>query len=109
MTWTLSSSGSQTAVIGTEHTLTTDTTNATYYYEVDMNNLANADVLELRIYTMTASGGTLRVAWKSTFGPIPPVNLISPSPPQPSDQSCRVALKQIAGTGRVFPWKLLRS
>lgn len=108
MTWSLSSSGTQTASIGTEHTLTTDTTNGTYYYEVDIGNLANGDILELRVYTMTLSGGTLRVAWKSTFGPLPPVQDICPSPPQPSDQSIKVTLKQTAGTGRSFPWKLLR-
>lgn len=108
MTWAPSANGSQTAVISTEHTLATDTTNATYYFEVDMVNLANGDILELRIYTMTASGGTLRVAWKSTYGPVPPINLISASPAQPSDQSYRCTLKQTAGTGRVFPWKLLR-
>lgn len=108
MTWSVSSSGSQTAVIGTEHTLTTDVTNGTYYYEVDITNLATGDILELRIYTVTLVAGTLRLAWKSTFGPVQPVQDICPSPPQPSDQSIRVTLKQVAGTGRVWPWKLLR-
>lgn len=108
MTWTVSASGSNTLVIGTETTLTTDTTNGTYYFETDITNLAAGDVLELRIYTMTLSGGTLRVAWKTTFGPIPPIQDIAPSPPQPSDQSLRITLKQTAGTGRLFPWKLLR-
>jgi hypothetical protein len=108
MTWTSSASGTQTAVIATEHTLATDTTNGTFYFEVDINNLANGDILELRIYVMTLSGGTLRVAWKSTYGPIPPINDIAASPPQPSDQSYRCTLKQTAGTGRSYPWKLLR-
>lgn len=108
MTWALSSGGTQTAVIGTEHILTTDTTNGTYYFEVALNNLANGDILELRIYCITLSGGSLQVAWKSTYGPIPPIQDVAPSPPQPSDQSCRVSLKQTAGTGRAFPWKLLR-
>lgn len=108
MTWALSASGSQTSVIGTEHTLTTDVTNGTYYYEVALNNLANGDILELRIYTITLSGGTLQVAWKSTYGPIPPIQDAAPSPPQPSDQSIRVTLKQTAGSPRSYPWKLLR-
>ena len=108
MTWSLSSSGTQTSVISTEHTLTTDVTNGTYYFEVDITNLANGDVLELRIYTITLSGGTLHVAWKSTYGPIPPVQDIAPSPPQPSDQSIRATLRQTAGSPRTFPWKLLR-
>lgn len=108
MTWALSASGSQTATIATEHTLTTDTVNGTYYFEVDITNLALGDTLELRIYTITLSAGTLRLAWKSTYGPVPPIQDIAPSPPQPSDQSIRVTLKQVAGTGRVYPWKLLR-
>jgi hypothetical protein len=106
--WTLSSNGTQTAVIGTEQILTTDNTNGTYYFETDISALAIGDVLELRIYVMTLSGGTLRLAWKQSYGPVPPVNLISASPPQPSDQSLKVTLLQVAGTGRSFPWKLLR-
>lgn len=108
MTWVVSASGSQTSSIGSEQTLTTDTTNATYYFETDITNLANGDVLELRIYVMTLSGGTLRLAWKNTYGPVMPVGDIAPSPSQPSDQSIRVTLKQIAGTARIYPWKLLR-
>lgn len=108
MTWVLSASGSQTAVIGTEHVLTTDTTNATFYYEVNIANLAIGDILELRVYTITLTGGSLTVAWKSTYGPVPPIQDACPSPPQPSDISCRITLKQTAGTGRVYPWKLLR-
>jgi flagellar capping protein FliD len=108
MTWALSASGSQTASVGTEHILTTDTTNGTYYFEVNVTNLANGDILELRVYTITLVGGTLQIAWKSTYGPVPPIQDVCPSPPQPSDQSLKVTLKQTAGTGRIFPWKLLR-
>lgn len=108
MTWTVSASGSQTSIIGTEHNLATDTTNGTYYFETNILNLANGDILELRVYTITISGGSLLVAWKSTYGPIPPIQDVCPSPPQPSDQSLRVTLKQTAGSPRVFSWKLLR-
>jgi hypothetical protein len=108
MAWALSSSGTQAATVGTEHTLATDTTVATFYYEVDLTNMALGDIVELRIYTMTLAAGTLHVAWKSTYGPSPPVAAIAPSPSQPSDQSIRATLKQTAGTSRNFPWKLLR-
>lgn len=108
MTWVVSSSGTQAAVIGTEHTLATDTTNATYYSQIRTNNLQAGDVVELRIYTMTLAGGTLEVTWKTTVGPSPPPSIVFASPPQPSDQSLRVTLKQVAGTGRSFDWKLLR-
>lgn len=108
MTWALSASGTQSCTIATEFALTTDTTNATYYFECDIASLVNGDILEMRIYTMTLAGGTLRVAWKSTYGPAPPVNQITPSPPQPSDQSLKVTLKQTAGVAKSVPWKLLR-
>lgn len=108
MTWNLSASGTQTSSIGAEQTLATDTTNATYYYEVDLNAMAAGDIVELRIYVKTLSSGTAHVAWKSTYGPVPPALPIAASPSQPSDQSISVSLKQTAGSPRSFPWKLLR-
>lgn len=108
MAWTVSSSGTQAATVGTEITLFTDTTNATYYFEVDASNMAIGDVVELRIYTMTLTGGTLRQAWVNTFGPSPPICPIIVSPSQPSNNSLQVTLKQISGAARSFPWKLLR-
>jgi len=108
MAWALSASGSTTSTPGSEQTLATDTTNATYYFEVDLSAMQVGDIVQLRLYVMTLAGGTLRVAWESTYGPALPVQLISPSVPQPSDQSCRVSIKQTAGSARVFPWKLVR-
>jgi hypothetical protein len=108
MSWVVSASGTATAVIGTEQTLATDTTNATYTLQVRCNNLTLGDVVEIRIYTMTLTGGTLELTWKTTVGPSLPVALVIPSPPQPSDQSLRATIKQIAGVGRNFDWKLLR-
>lgn len=109
MSWTIDSSGTQTATIGTEHVLVAgSTTNATYIAKVRLNNLAIGDIVELRIYTMTLSGGTLEQVWKATYGPSPPISLVAPSPPLASDQSIKLTLKQIAGTGRSFDWELLR-
>lgn len=109
MTWVLSASGSQTAVVNTEHTLATDTTNATYSFQARCNNMALGDVVELRLYTITLSGGTLEVVWKTTIGPSLPAAIVTVAPPQPSDQSIRATLKQVAGVARVFDWKLLRT
>lgn len=109
MTWAVSASGTVTAVVNTESTLVTDTTNGTYYFQVRTNNMANGDVVELRIYTMTLAAGTLETTWKTTVGPSLPTAIVVASPPQPSDQSIRVTLKQVAGTARNFDWKLLRA
>lgn len=109
MTWTLDSSGTQTAVVGTEQTLATDTNNGTFYLQVRCNNLVNGDVVELRIYTETLTGGTLELTWKTTVGPSPPPCFVIASPPQPSDISIKFTLKQTAGTARAFDWKVLRA
>jgi hypothetical protein len=108
MTWTVSLSGTKAATVGTEATLTTDTTNATYYFEVDCGAMVSGDIVELRIYLTTLSAGTSRVAWLNTIGPSPPICPISVSPCQASNISIAVSLKQTAGTARSYPWKLLR-
>ena len=108
MTWTLSDSGTTSALtIGTETTLATDTNNGTFVLEVDLSNLANGDLLEIRIYTITLSGGSLVLAWKATYQHTQ-INNHKISPPVASDQSIKCTLKQTAGTGRVFSWKMLR-
>lgn len=109
MTWAVSGSGTQTAVVNTEHNLVTDTTNGTYYFQVRCNNMVAGDVVELRIYTMTLAGGTLELTWKTTVGPSLPITPVLAFPPQPSDISIKATLKQIAGTARNFDWKVLRT
>jgi hypothetical protein len=108
MTWTLSDSGTTSALtIGTEATLATDTNNGTFVLEVDTSNLVLGDLLEIRVYTITLSGGTLTQAWKGTYQHAQ-INNHKISPPVASDQSVKCTLKQTAGTGRTFPWKMLR-
>jgi hypothetical protein len=107
MSWTLDSSGTQTATIGTEHSLATSTSNATFVYEVDLSALAAGEVVELRVKGTTLTGGTAGQMWKGTYTALL-VNVREASPPVASDISINVTLKQISGTGRSFPWKLLR-
>ena len=98
--------GSQTATISTEHTLATDTTNKTYVLVVDTGAMVAGDVTELRIYTIVRSGGTERLAYIQVFRDTQN-EPIKYSVPVPADISCKVTLKQTAGTGRAYPWKLL--
>jgi hypothetical protein len=108
MTWTLSSSGTTAALtITSETTLVTDSNNATFVLEVDTSNLVNGDLLEIRLYTITLSGGALVQAWKGTYQHAQ-LNNHKISPPIASDQSLKCTLNQQAGTGRTFAWKLLR-
>ena len=48
-------SGSQSCTLDTEHTLDTETTAGVYVLVVDMNNLADGDVVILRIKTRNKS------------------------------------------------------
>jgi len=108
MTWTLSDSGTTAALtIGTETTLATDANNGTFVLEVDTSNMVLGDLLEIRVYTITLSGGTLTQAWKGTYQHAQ-INNHKISPPVASDQSVKCTLKQTAGTGRTFAWKMLR-
>jgi hypothetical protein len=108
MTWTLADSGTTAALtITSETTLATDTTNGTFVLEVDVSNLALGDLLEIRIYTITLSGGSLVQMWKGTYQHAQINNHIS-SPPIASDQSIKCTLNQQAGTGRTFIWKMLK-
>jgi len=108
MTWILSDSGTTAALtIGTETTLATDNNNGTFVLEVDTSNLANGDVLEIRIYTVTLGGGSLIQAWKGTYQHAQ-INNHKISPFVASDQSMRATLNQTVGTGRTYAWKILR-
>ena len=108
MSWTLDSSGTQTTTVGTEHSLATSTSNATFVYEVDLSALDVGDVVELRVNGITLSGGTAAQMWKGTFA-APRVSPRIQSPPVPSDISITVTLKQVSGSSRSIPWKLLRT
>jgi hypothetical protein len=100
------SSGTQTAVISTEHSLDVDTTAKTYVLCVDTGAMVNGDILELRMKTKILSGGTQRVAYMATFSNVQ-ADPNKYSVPVPADVEIEVTLKQTAGTGRAFPWKLL--
>lgn len=105
---TLEASGTQTAVINTEHTLATLTTAKVFVFVVDCANLAAGDILELRIYHTVLAAGASRVAYRMTYHGVQNADdLIKLSVPVPSDISFVATLKQTAGIGRLFPWKVL--
>src|SRR4030066_540849 len=105
---TVEASGTQTATISTEHTLATVSTAKTLVLLVDVNAMVNADELELRVKTKMLSGGTTRVAYKASYKHAQPADdLIKISIPIPRDQEAVFTLKQVAGTGRAFPWKVM--
>lgn len=99
--------GSQLAVVGTEHPLATQTALGIYVLCVDTANMLAGDVVVIRVKTKYATGGSSRTAYTFTYGDVqtePNKYTI----PVPVDTEIAVTLQQTAGTGRTFPWNLLR-
>ncbi len=60
----------------------------------------------MKVATLTS--GTQRVAYLGTFsGAQSTDDLIKLSVPIPSEQGATFTLKQTAGTGRAYPWKVM--
>lgn len=113
MAVTAHATGTQTAVIGTEHFLTSPAVAGTFTMHIDTINMAAGDSLEIRIYQIVLTGGTTRVAYFARFDSVQPVDdVIKISVPISNDltdtNSLRFSIKQTAGTGRAFPWKVLK-
>lgn len=109
--------GTQTATIGTEHTLDAETTAGVYTLSVNVKNLANGDTLELRAYqkvltgdaqsyltyftTMSNVQGDAAAVGSSASGEVVTVTV-----PVVGAFGCTFTLKQTAGTGRSFDWRV---
>ena len=101
-------SGTQTAVLTTEHTLTTQTDAGVYVLVVDCNALVNGDLVELRLYTKDKSGGDSRQAYLACYANVQSEPHVY-SVPVPIDTEIIATLKQTLGAaGRDFDWNLLR-
>lgn len=100
------SSGTQTAVISTEHSLATPSTAKTRVLVVDTANLAAGETLELRLKGPVLAAGTERLIRLVTFtGTLNEPNV--QSPPVLMPQGGTITLKQTTGTGRAFPWAVI--
>lgn len=106
MTVAVKTSGSQTAVISTEHDLATITDPGVYQLVLDLANLANGttpDILEVRLYGKARSSDTERLmeVWSFIGAKASP---LWRSHPEMSPHSNRWTIKQTQGTGRAIPW-----
>jgi hypothetical protein len=107
MTVSENTGGSQTAVITTEHTLATISAAGTYQLVVELTNMANNDVLELRIKIKGRSASTSRVVFFATYAHAQGANTaVAISPPVPAPFEFVATLTQTAGTGRAFIWSI---
>jgi hypothetical protein len=100
------SSGTQTAVISTEHTLASPSTAKTRMLIVDGANLTAAETVELRIKAPVLSGGTVSLVKLVIFTGVLDEPHIQ-SPPIVMPQGGTFTLKQTAGTGRAFAWSII--
>lgn len=103
---TRESSGTQTAVIGTEHVLVTPTGAGNRVLKVDLSAMANGDVVELVVYDRVLTGDTAGVVWRSVYRDAQ-LEPIVESPPVPQVEGDKFALKQTVGTGRAFKWAVI--
>lgn len=113
MTVTAFATGTQTATIGTEHFVSSPNQAGVYTFHIDLVNMAAGDYVEVRVYQMVLTAGTQRVAYFDTFqGAQPADNVIAISVPISNEltdtNALRFSIKQVLGTGRSFPWKVLK-
>ena len=105
---TQAASGTQTATLTTEHTLTTITTAGVYVLAVDLNNLVNGDTLELRANVKVLSGGTTRQYLIGQYANVQ-LDKVCMSIPIPVLHEVIFTLKQQDGSaGRAFSWEIIR-
>ncbi len=100
-------SGTQSASLDTEHTLTTETTADIFVLVVNLSNMTTGDITTLRIKTKVLSGGSATLAFIRTFSG-PQTELVVYSEPVPSAHSVAFTLEQTDGTGRSYEWSVLK-
>lgn len=113
MAVTAQGTGTQAAVIGTEHTLLDIAIAGTFTLHVDLSAMAAGDTVELRRYRIVLTGGTRRVIdMQSYFDGQTADGMIADYVPTSNELtdagSLRFTLKQTTGVGRSFPWKVLK-
>lgn len=113
MAVTAFASGTQTATVGTEHTLASVNEAGVYTLHVDLVNLATGDIVELRVKQVVLSAGVAQVVYQHAWhGAQPTDDTLAVSMPISNDLAevgaLVMTLKQTHGTGRAFPWKALK-
>jgi hypothetical protein len=102
---TVSSNGTQTAVIGTEHTLFNPVTNKFFTAYIDLANMAANDIVEIRVSVIAKAAGAYRQYDIQTYADVQ-LNPLVYIAPLPSDIGYKITLKQTAGTARTYDWKV---
>ena len=99
-------SGTQTATIGTTHTLATPTAGKTYVLFIDLTNMTATDVLDIFLQAKVLSTSTLRNVYSLTIAGVQSdPNFMSI--PIPAVNGVQFQIKQTAGTGRSYDWSVV--
>ena len=117
MAVTVEGSGTQSATVGTEHTLATVTTTKVCVLEVNLANMVDGttpDEVELRVYDDVLSGDTDQLLWFAQYvgkqGDAAAASgageVLVMSAPIPIAFSAQFTLKQTAGPTRNFKWSV---
>ncbi len=100
---TVHSTGTQTAVINTEHTLATVATSGVFVIQLDLSNMVVGDYAEVVVKVRQTSGGAYKQQSYSLYAHAQ-ADVIQQSVPIVAPYGVEFTLKQTAGTGRDFPW-----
>ena len=106
MALSVTDSGSQTATVTTEHTLSTQTGANVFQLAVDVNAMVGGttpDILEIREYGKARSSDTERLMKVYSLVGVQSQALFQ-TVPRISPHHIKYTLKQTQGTGRAFPW-----
>jgi hypothetical protein len=113
MAVTAFASGTQTATVGTEHTLASINLAGVYRLRIDTAAMTATDALELRVKSKALTGGTLRGEDLVLYTGVQAADqVIKRSETYETElaeaDGLTFTLKQTAGTGRAFPWCVTR-
>lgn len=103
MAVTVEASGTQTAVVGTEHSLGVITGTKSYMLVVDVGVMVNGDEVELRVKGKVLAAGTRKLIDLVVFQHAQP-EPVTVFGPYPAGVDIEFSVKQTAGTGRAFDW-----
>lgn len=103
---TSAASGTQAAILNTEHTLSTQSAAGSYVVSADLSALALGDAVIIRVKAKVGAGGTTREMLSNTFSN-PQGQPVVQSIPIASPHEAVFTLEQIDGTARSFPWEVI--
>lgn len=102
----------QSATIGTEHSLLSVSTAKTRVLVVNLKNMAASDRVELRVYSKVLTGDTIAtgnsttLVYTATYQGVQSEPVVQ-SVPIASGYAALFSLKQTAGAGRTFDWHVV--